>query len=54
MDTKKRNRPAEKAPLKKRYEAPAIIYREQLEVMATACTGGKDSYELCQAGPITS
>jgi hypothetical protein len=44
------------AESKKRYEPPAILSREPLEVMAALCSGGtaKTNPGLCPKGPINS
>jgi len=40
----------------KKYQAPAILYREYIEAMASTCTGGtaKSGFDTCPIGPISS
>ncbi len=40
---------------KKPYAPPAVVYREQLEAVASVCGGvGKASLAVCPTGPINS
>ena len=43
-------------PRKKPYAAPAVTFRENMELMAVACTGGfaKGNPGACPMGPISS
>ena len=47
--------PETRESTKKRYEAPKILYKEELEAMAAVCNPpGKGDPAACPMGPISS